>query len=286
MLKIAIPITIGASVLSLTSLVDMFTVMRRLQSIGVSASVANDLYGAYNMSMTLYNLPQTLITAISISVIPVIAEHFSKNNTNGIKKIINTSLFLSITIAMPCSVGFVVLSKPILDFLYYKQPQDVLMASPILVILGLAVVFVSIVTITNACMQGISKPMIPVKSMIIGLIVKIFANFILIGIPSINVSGAPMGTVLCFLTISIINLEKISQTLQFKVDIIKVFIKPLISSIVMGIAIIKLQQIIDMTNKSSVLILILVGAIVYFSVLLVIRGIKKEDMSLLMNKRP
>ena len=285
LLNIAIPITIGASVLSLTSMIDMFTIMRRLQSMGVSASTANDLYGAYNMAMTLYSLPQTLITAISISIIPIISEIYSRKNKNNVKKIINSSLFMSVMIAMPCSVGFVVLSKPILDFLYYKRPQDVLMASPILVILGLAVVFVSVVTITNASMQAISKPFIPVKSMAIGLVVKLFANVILISIPSINISGAPMSTVLCFFVISVINLTKISQILDFKIDVIKVFMKPVIASVVMGISIVKLQKIIDMSNKSSVLIVILIGAIIYFSVLLIIKGINKEDIGLLTNKR-
>lgn len=285
LVKIAVPITIGASVLSLTSIIDMLTIIRRLSTLGVNANISNDLYGAYNMAITVYNLPQTLIMAISISIIPVISEYFLQKNMKMVRKIIDTTLFACATFAIPCSVGFVLLSKPILDFLYYKRPEDVLMASPILVILGLAVVFVSIVTITNACMQAISRPNVPIKSMIIGILVKFIGNYFLIAIPSINVSGAPLSTVLCFITISMINLQQIGKILDYKLDFARIFTKPLIASLAMGASILKGKEIFDMASKIGVLELILIAIVVYFVVLLLIGGIKKEDISLLTNKR-
>lgn len=277
LLTIAIPITIGASVISLTGVVDMFTILNRLQSIGVSLQNANELYGAYNMSLTLYNLPQTVITAISISVIPLISEN--QKNLVKVSKIVKSAMFLAITFVMPCSVGFVVLSKNLLDFLYYKRPDDVLMATPILIILGLAVVFVATVTITNACLQAISKPMMAVKSMIIGVIVKFIANYYLITVPSINISGAPLGTVLCFLTISVLNLYKINKEMSIDLDVCKIFIKPIIASVIMGLAINYSKNYLDMTQKLSTLILIFIGGMIYFVVLIMIKGIKKEDLS-------
>ncbi|MFI3226420.1 MAG: polysaccharide biosynthesis protein [Clostridia bacterium] len=279
---IAIPITIGASVISLTGVVDMLTILKRLQYIGVNSQNASELFGAYNMSLTLYNLPQTVITAISISAIPVIAE--SQKSTIRVEKIVNTALFMTVTIAMPCSVGFVLLAKPLLDFLYYKRPDDVLMATPILVILGLAVVFVSVVTITNASLQAVSKPMLVVKSMIVGVVVKFIANYFLISVPMINISGAPLGTVLCFLTISLINLHKMRKIMHFNINFSKIFVKPVISSVVMGVVIKILEENFNMQNKISVIVLIFIGAVTYFGVLILIKGIKKEDIGLLTSR--
>lgn len=277
--RIAIPITIGASVISLTSVVDMFTILRRLQDIGLNSSDASEFFGAYNMSLTLYNLPQTVITAISISVIPVISA--SQNNMLRVRKVVNSALFMAVTFAMPCSVGFIVMSKQLLDFLYYKRPDDVLMASPMLVILGLAVVFVSIVTITNASLQAVSLPMVAVKSMVAGVFVKFIANYFLIAIPEINVSGAPIGTVLCFATISFLNLREIRKNMNFDIDLVKIFAKPMIASVIMGVVIKILQGNFDLHSKTSVLALVGVGAITYFAVLIAIKGINKEDISIL-----
>lgn len=263
--SIAIPITVGASIISLTSVVDMMTILKRLQDIGVSPEIANELFGAYNMSMTIYNLPQTVISAVAISIIPIISENLQ--NKFKIEKIIKSALFLTFTFAMPCSVGFIILAKPLLDLLYYKRPEDVLMASPILVILGIAVVFVSVVTITNASLQAMSKPLAVVRSMMFGIFVKIIANYFLIAIPLINISGACFGTVLCFATISVLNLREINRHLNIELMIGK----PFIASVFMAILIKTLQ----INYNISVIYLVSIGAVAYFLVLFLIGGLKE-----------
>ena len=98
LVQIAVPITIGASVSSLTNLADMFTVMRRLQDItqvtpgflakygtiiekindfngvAVSPELATSLYGLYTgKAITLFNFPLAMVVALGMSVVPVIA---------------------------------------------------------------------------------------------------------------------------------------------------------------------------------------------------------------------
>ncbi|MFI3115048.1 MAG: polysaccharide biosynthesis protein [Clostridia bacterium] len=278
--SIVVPITVGATVISLTGVVDMLTILKRLMYIGVSFEKANEFFGAYNMSLTLYNLPQTVITAISISIIPMISENLK--NMQKVEKIVNSALFVAITFAMPCSVGFVLMSRHLLDFLYYKRQNDVIMATPILVILGLAVVFVSIVSITNASLQAISKPFVAVGSMTMGIFVKFIANYFLISIPVINISGAPLSTVLCFLTISILNLRIIRK--YFEINLGKIFAKPIFASVFMGIIIKICENYLDMQKKISTLVLIGIGGVSYFAILILIKGIKKEDMSIFLKK--
>lgn len=282
--QIAVPITLGASILSLTSIVDMFTILRRLQEIGVSNADSNALYGAYNMAITIYNLPQAIVMAISISVIPLISECYK--NKPRVNEIFNSALGMSVMVAMPCATGFVVMSTQILNFLYYKRPDDVLMASPILVILGIAVVFVSIVIITNATLQAISKPLIPVRSMCIGIVVKIIANYILVGIPTINISGAPMGTVLCFLVIAVLNLHEIRKNLAINLKINNLFIKPIISSFLMSLVISKSYQIFDKYTNIGTILVIFVAGISYFVIMYFLGVFRKNDFNLIkINKK-
>ena len=74
LLRIGIPITLGSSVLSLINLVDSGLCMGRLQdAAGFTYQEATVLYGVYGKAQTLYNLPASFITPLTISVVPAIA---------------------------------------------------------------------------------------------------------------------------------------------------------------------------------------------------------------------
>ena len=118
---IAIPITIGAAVSSLTSLVDLATVMNRLvvnpdvfqkydflfakgtefynQAVELSWSgaeilekKANTLYGMYTgQAQTMFNLPLTIIVALSMSAVPAISSAIA-SRSEGEAKTITKSL--------------------------------------------------------------------------------------------------------------------------------------------------------------------------------------------------
>ena len=51
--------------------------------------------------------------------------------------------------------------------------------------------------ITNM-LQAIGRTDVPVKSLLIGAAIKIVGNFVLVGIPSINIQGAPYASILCY----------------------------------------------------------------------------------------
>ena len=73
LLRIGIPITIGASSMSLITLLDQAIVMGVLQgSLGLSEVEAAGLYGEYTFGMNLFALPSSFIYPVTISLIPAI----------------------------------------------------------------------------------------------------------------------------------------------------------------------------------------------------------------------
>lgn len=283
LVRIAVPVTIGSSVLSLTNLIDMAVVMSRLQDVGFSMNKSNDLYGAYNMSLALFNLPQTLITAISISIIPAIAAAFARKNYSLGKKTIASSMKITVILALPCAAGLAVLAKPILDLLYFKRPQDVIVATPLLQILGLAVVFVAMVSLTNAILQSIGKAHLPVVTMFIGGIVKLVTNYTLVGTTSINIHGAPIGTTACYGTITVLNLFLIAYHTHSLPNPIKTVVKPFIATVGMSAAAYVVNLVFTglVGGKLAVVISILVAIVVYVVLLLGVGALEKEDVLLL-----
>ena len=85
-------------------------------------------------------------------------------------------------------------------------------------------------------LQAVGKANVPVKSLTVGAVVKVVANYIFIGIPSININGAVIGTVLCYLIVVIYNYIALIKATKVKVNLMSVVVKPLISSVLCGVA--------------------------------------------------
>lgn len=279
LVKIAVPITIGASVFSLTSIIDAAMIMRRLQeSAGFSYDAANNLWGAYTgKSITMFNLVPTLITAISISIVPTIAAAFSTGRYGEAQNATERSLKITILLTAPCAVGMALMAGPILQLVFQSSS-----AESTLSVLGYAIIFVSLVSLTNAILQATGHTVIPVIHMAIGGIVKIIVNYYLVGNPNINIVGAPIGTNLCYIVILALNLVSIHRIIKIKYNAVALFVKPLISVMAMAAVVISLKNaLLPLGNVLSTLITIAIAAVVYVGVLLAIGGMTEEDMAML-----
>lgn len=279
---IAVPITIGASVFSLTSVIDMLMIARRLGVAGFSGEEAMSIWGAYSgFAVPLFNMPPTLITAISISLVPAIAGAFVTGKNDFVKKTTGLSLKMTIMVALPCAVGISILSAPILQLVYDDALATNIAATP-LSILSYAIVFVSLVMVTNSMLQATGHTITPVVHMAIGGVVKVLVNYTLVGIPHININGAPIGSTLCYITILILNIVSIRKIIGIKFSIADFVVKPIVSVFAMAVVVLALySNITFLGNTISTVLSIVAGAIVYFAVLLLVGGIKAEDLEMI-----
>ncbi len=280
LVRIAIPITIGASVFTLTNTIDTLMVKYRLQTIGFTVEQSRTLYGYYgNDAITLFNLPPTLIVALSISIVPAIAKALAVNNKKLARFTTESAIRITVLFALPCAIGLSILADPILKFVYNDGG-----AANLLSILGIAVVFVSLVLVSNAILQATGKVMIPVRNMFIGGLVKVVANYILVGQPQININGAPIGTTLCYFVIAVLNLIAIKRIINVRYSVVDFIIKPIVAVASMAISVLfTYNKIIAYTRSNSISTLgaILVGVAIYGLMLLAIGAIKKEDIEML-----
>ncbi len=261
--KIAIPITIGAAVMSLTNVIDVVMIRRRLQTILVTQDIANTLhefyglssaeviigelmrvkpseilYGAYSgYAIPMFNLPPTIIMSLSMSVVPFISAAFAVKNMGEVKKLSESTLRITMLFSLPCAVGLSVLSQPILTAVYNNAR-----ATSMLHLLGYAVIFVSLVSVTTAMLQGAGHVGIPVRNMAIGAVVKIVTNYTLIAIPAVNIGGAPISTNLCYLVIAVLNIMSVKKIMKPDLTFSGFVLKPVIASGIMGLGAILAYQ--------------------------------------------
>lgn len=278
---IAIPITLSSTILSLTKLIDMTMILSRLNSIGYSQETANAIYGSYStMAVSIFNLPATLVTAIALPLVPTLASAIEEKNKIGERETIASAFKMTALITFPAGLGIAVFSKPILQLIFSNQHKEIEYTAPLLSLLGLSVFISSMITVTNAILQSYKQLKTPIISMIIATLVKLAAAFILIGIPKINIYGAPISTFFSTLTIVAINLYFVHKYSNGFGSIKNLFIKPFIASIIsitIGVAIYMLS-VHFCPSKLILLITILIVLIVYLIFTFLLKAITEDDI--------
>ena len=277
---IALPITISASVMSLTNLIDAAIVQRLLQTTGLSQVAATELYGNYtSLAVPMFNLPPVLIYPISYSIVPLLAAARKQGDTERCRVVSESSLKVSMIVGIPCGLGLAALSEPILN-LFYKQ-SSVQLASPLLTLLGPSTAFICILSVSNAILQSAGFERKPLVSMLAGAFVKIVTNFFLIQF--IGMKGTPISTFLCYLTVTVLNLYFIRKHVGVMPKLSGLFGKPLISGIACAVAAYFTFELVSsiISPKLAVVMAIAVAAVVYAVILFLVRGISADEIKLL-----
>ncbi len=235
LLAIAIPITIGAAGLQILTVLETKIYMSRLLETLVQDQ-ADIQKGIYNFTQKIFNMPCAFITPITISVIPAITAQLTTADTAGAKATEESAARITGLISAPCAIGLFVLAQPITALLGGYTGERLELATNLMSVLGLCVLFNGTVLFTNAVMQAHGHVVLPVVNMLIGGLLKLLVIFLLTGNPYIGILGTPLGSLLCYLTITVLNLISIRKIFPHPPALLKNLLKSLIASLIMGAA--------------------------------------------------
>ena len=284
LLSIGIPITLGASGMNLIMLIDQSLIMGRLQSVlGLSEQAAAALNGEYEFGMTLFNLPSAFIPPVTMCLIPFVSSAVARRDHRRVTKVVGTSLRLTTLIAFPAGVGLSVLAGPILHLLYPAQQESAAAATYHLQILGIASIFVCLMLLTNAILQAHDKAYVPIFTMLAGGVVKVITNYILVGNPDINIKGAPIGTLICYGLIALMNLVMVDRVLVKRPSYGQLFLKPLAATAGMAVVAAGAYRLLSASlgGNLGTLLAIAAAGLVYVVLVLALRIITREDLEML-----
>lgn len=282
----ALPITLGSLVMPLINVADMVVIVR-LQDAGFSPDRVTALYGQLTgMANSIVHFPTTLGIALSVSLVPAIAEAYALRKASLIASRVNVAMKLTIFFALPASVGLAILARPINIFLF-----DNAEAAYPLVILSAGVLFLSLYFTTSGILQGMGKTMLPVKSMFYGVIVKFIFTWSLAGIPALNIMGAATATVMSFALAAYLNMREVSLATGWRVQVIDAVLKPMLAVLVMVVSVFLLFQGSVLftephlgeraVNAVGTLVAVTGGVLSYGLILLLTGAIVEADFSLL-----
>ena len=304
LLAIAIPITIGSAGLQLLTVVESGLYMGRLVHLVESnlymghmvtqqtnaQMVADNIKGIYDQAMTIFNMPCAFIAPITISVIPAVTSHLTLNNDAQVRQTEESAARITGLLALPCSVGLVLLAKPIMGLLWGHAGSDLVLGSQLMAVLGISVFLYAIIQYTNSLMQAHGYAHIPVINMLLCGVVKLAVVYILVGNPNIGILGAPIGAVLSYGAIAVLNLIAIARVVPQKPRLVSNLLRAMVPAAVMGVCVFAaywgLGQVVDMNGgRMNQVILcgvpVLVGVAVYFLAAIKCRSITRDDCLLL-----
>ena len=286
LLSIAVPITLGAAGLQIINLVDTMIYMRRLTgALGWSAAQVDTANGIYSFQQTIFALPCAFIPTITIACIPAVAAALTRKDAPSARATEESALRTMGLIAMPCAAGLFVLAQPIVRLLCPGYGEaSVATATPILAILGVTVIFNSMVLLLNAFMQAHGDGTTPVINMLAGGVVKVVVNFILVGIPALNIVGAPIGTLVCYVCITVLDLITMRKSVTTRPVILKNLVRPFLAAAIMGGATYMVYHVLANvlgSMKLACLIALVFAVIVYFILVVALRCVTYEDCLLL-----
>jgi len=280
-LFIAVPITLGASIMPIINWIDTLIVKRRLLAIGYEADIARTLFGELSgMAAPIINFPMVFTQAVCMSIVPVISDAWKKEDVEFVKYNCIIGLRYALIIMLPCAAGMIALSKPIMLLLYPRQIESAMSAAGCLAIYAVGMIFLAIIHTISGALQGMGKQNIPVINLAIGAFVKIVVTYVLTGIPSINVRGAAAGTVCAYFVAALLNYIALRKLTKLEIKFRLTVIKPLVAAVVMAIVawLVYMAALHNLGGTISTLLAILVGVVVYVIMIFVTKTITVDDL--------
>lgn len=305
LLSVALPVCLSALVINLTAIVDLVTVMNRLgraitldlpavvashpgarlDSIA-AAELPNFLYGSYTgLALTVFHLVPSVTASLGVSALPMISELWAKKRRGPLRSSAESVLKITAAVAIPAGFGISVLSGPILSLLFHANQGEVLVAAPLLRILGIAAIFSAMTAPVNSMLQAVGRIYVPVKLMLIGGAVKLLVNVAAVAVPSVNVVGAAWGTLLCYAVILLGGLTVLLREIDANLNLVFLFARPFAAAVLCaGTAWSGFGFLFRATGSDfSVLPAIALGGLVYAVCLLLFRTVTPNDLALLKN---
>lgn len=304
LLVLALPLTVGGAIMPLINTLDAYLATWCLKLSGYSEMQINSMYGVLSgMVVSLVNMPTALTLALSASLVPAISRARAYKNGREISRTASLGLKLALIIGIPACIGLIMLARPILELLYTTSPADqsalqitvqtlhspyhfvfmqMDLAESLMLIMCPAMLLLTSVQAMTGALQGAGRIYIPIKNLLIGAGVKLVFSAVLISIPSINILGAPLGTLACYLTAFILDYVQLRKRLRAGVDA-GFLLKPLFAAAVMALAIyvIKLLTQSDILRPLITLAAVGVGAMVYLGILLIVRPFSVKELALI-----
>ena len=275
-----IPVLLSTTIYNCNTLVDMAVFKNIANAQGYSALEISTWNGVYTgRYKTLINVPISIASALAASSVPALTAAYTKRNLDEVRSQINSAIRFIMLISIPCAVGMGVLAEPILKLVHLSDESG--MAAVMLLYGAVSIVFFSLSTLSNGLLQGIDRMKEPVKNAAIALVLHVIVLVVLMYAFKLNIYAVIFANAAFGLIMSVLNALSIRKYVGYKQEVVKTFLIPGLSAGIMGVvvwAVYKGLIYLLRINAIATILSIIVGAIVYFALMLLLKGMGEAEL--------
>lgn len=231
------PFMLSGVIMNLTTSLNQTIYMRMLIDLkGAGETATTTLYGIFsNKAVVISNIPISIATAVSSAIIPGISAAYARRDETGARRQVGNAIRITSIVAIPSAVGLAVLARPI-TMLMFPQMESLELASSLLSLLAVTVIFYSISTITNAALQSIGRMNLPLISAGIALVVQTVVLVLLLRFTDLDVRALVLVSILYSVMIFAVNQYYLRRFLGIRQDVRRDYLQPFVCAALMGAA--------------------------------------------------
>ena len=277
-----IPVIFSTAIYNINQILDLSFFNQIMAAQGFTEKEYMTLQGIYTGKYnTLINIPLGVGDGVAGSGSPSLTMAAATKNKKEIHGKIEQTIKLTMLIAIPCFIGFIVLAKPLMILLY----NDANTTPALTLALGaVTVVLYSLSTVTNSILQGLDKMAEPAKNAGLSLIVHLAALFLMLIVFKWNIYALVGSNIIFSLCMCYLNIRAIRLTCGYRQEIDKTYLKPLTAALVMGIVTYVVHLLFDVLIGGRFVatgLSILIAMPVYAVVVLKLGTLSKKDFTAL-----
>lgn len=285
------PFILSGFILNLTTTVNQ-TIFSKIM-IGAKGLDEIDITTAYgifsNKAVVITNIPISIATAVAAAIIPNISSAYARKDKEETRRRVIAAVRITNIIATPCALGLIALARPV-TMVLFPQWESLGLASALLALLGVTVIFYSIATIMNAALQSIGRMQMPLVSAGIALVVQTLVLVVLLFATNMGVFALVLVSVLYSLMIFLLDSYFLQRYLKLDMDLYNVYARPLFAAAIMGVAAYGLYTMFEvflelmgsrslyLNNLIAMVPAILAAVLIYFFALIRMGTLSEEDI--------
>lgn len=280
-----LPVLLSTTVYNIGSLIDSNIYGNAMAGyFRLAESEYSSMWGIYSGKFKLLTTaPIAISSALATAIIPSLVRSYTTGNKREIKHKIDSTIKLSMLVAIPCGMGLSILGLPVISLLF-RGVANPDVYKIIMYFSVFTVVFYSLSTITNSVLQGVDKMRMPVINALISLIIHIPLLCLLLFVFKLDIYAVVISDFIFALIVCILNNIALRKYINYSMDFINVIVKPFLAAIIMAvITLVTYKLFMNITNMNSIstILAILFAMVVYFVMLLLFKSISEDELNMI-----
>jgi len=275
---LGVPITLTRAVWTVLYSIEAMLIPDRLVAAGLTVDKATALYGQLSgIAESLLYIPSIVTMALATALLPAIADALAQKNDTLVRFRTQEAFRLTILVGMPAVVFFLVLPRQLCGVIFgYAGAGDSLL------IMALAGIFLYLSQTCVGILQGLGRPLLPFKNMVVSSTLRLAGIYFLTAVPGFNIMGAAAALAADYIFTACLNMADLHKVTGLTLNLREILVKPAFCAGVMGLVTIAAKGFFFGRSGApgvSLMAVISLGGLVYGLVLLFSGAIDKGDLN-------